>query len=102
MLVKDDQIFLSLSEQHNDERVKVAISHGMAQSLKLSIFEDEIEELIEQTKQYPIELAEKGTISLSRKAIFKQMGKLWLQKNEVNLHRYIIAVKKERDDHALD
>jgi len=89
--VKNDEIFLSKGEeQTDDERVKVALSHGLAQSIKLSVFEDEIDGLIEQTKQFPNELATHGQISLTRKEIFKKMGQLWLQKNEVNLHSDIL------------
>jgi len=89
--VKNDEIFLSKNEeQTDDERVKVALSHGLAQSIKLSVFEDEIDGLIEQTKQFPNELASHGQISLTRKEIFKKMGQLWLQKNEVNLHSDIL------------
>uniref|UniRef100_A0A6B2L9Y0 DUF155 domain-containing protein n=1 Tax=Arcella intermedia TaxID=1963864 RepID=A0A6B2L9Y0_9EUKA len=89
--VKNDEIFLSRNEeQEDDERVKVALSHGLAQSIKLSVFEDEIDDLIEETKQYPNELATDGKISLTRRDIFKKMGQLWLQKNEVNLHSDIL------------
>jgi len=89
--VKNDEIFLSRNEEQiDDERVKVALSHGLAQSIKLSVFEDDIDDLIEQTKQYPNELASQGNISLTRREIFKKMGQLWLQKNEVNLHSDIL------------
>jgi len=82
--------FLCLEEKDDDAKVKVAISHGIAQSIKLSVFEDEIDDLIDETKQYPLELASKGEISLTRVEIFKKMGELWLQKNEVNLHSDIL------------
>eukprot|EP01124_Arcella_intermedia_P023310 TRINITY_DN3682_c0_g3_i1.p1 TRINITY_DN3682_c0_g3~~TRINITY_DN3682_c0_g3_i1.p1 ORF type:complete len:405 (+),score=72.99 TRINITY_DN3682_c0_g3_i1:97-1215(+) len=88
--VKNDEFFLCQDDRDNDEKVKVAISHGIAQSIKLSVFEEEIDYLIEETRQYPEELASKGEISLTRVEIFKKMGDLWLQKNEVNLHSDIL------------
>lgn len=84
----DDQLFL----EDNDNLVKLAFSHGVAQSVKLATFEESIESLIEETKYLPVELAEKGKINLSPIQISKLIGKLFHHRTEVNLHSDILDV----------
>lgn len=43
---------------------KIGISHALAQSIKLTSFEDATEETINATKNIPIDLATKGKIGL--------------------------------------
>lgn len=69
---------------------KLAISFGLAQSVKLTIFEETIYKTIEDSKRLPQDLATKGKISMSRKAIAKKIGKLFLDKASVNLHSDIL------------
>eukprot|EP01124_Arcella_intermedia_P035496 TRINITY_DN9060_c0_g1_i1.p1 TRINITY_DN9060_c0_g1~~TRINITY_DN9060_c0_g1_i1.p1 ORF type:complete len:233 (+),score=50.54 TRINITY_DN9060_c0_g1_i1:1-699(+) len=89
--VKNDIIYLSQNGNDDENaKVKCAISMGIAQAIKLSVFEEDIDDLIKQTRQYPIELAREGSLSLSRVEIFQKMGQLWIQKNEVNLHSDIL------------
>ena len=70
----------------SDPLPKLAISHGIAQSMKLSAFERTIQQTIKNTKHIPENLAKKGKISLRRKEISQMMGKLFLEKSSVNLH----------------
>ncbi|WP_201456659.1 RMD1 family protein [Chlamydia sp. 17-3921] len=69
---------------------KLAISFGLAQSVKLTIFEETIYKTIEDSKRLPQDLALKGKISMPRKAIAKKIGKLFLDKATVNLHSDIL------------
>lgn len=84
--IDEDEIFL-----HNRSTLtKLAISHGIAQSVKLSTFEEVIQKTIEHTKKLPLALANKGKIPLSRKEISKKMGEIFVERNSINLHSEIL------------
>ncbi|KXZ47696.1 hypothetical protein GPECTOR_33g578 [Gonium pectorale] len=60
----------------NDHRVKMAISHALAQSSKLAVYEERMVGLVEEVRHVPAEMAERGCISLSRRGMAKLMGKV--------------------------
>lgn len=74
----------------NDPLLKLSLSYGLSQSVKLSAFEQEIDETIKDTRHFPAELAAKGKIALSRKKISQYIGKLFAQKNSINLDAYVL------------
>lgn len=74
----------------NDPKTKLAISYGLAQSIKLTLFEEQVEKTIADMKAYPEEMFRKGSISLSRKEIAQKMGQLMMQRNSINLHSEIL------------
>ncbi len=86
--IVEDEITL----QDKDVLTKLAISHGLAQSVKLTIFEALIQETITQTKYLPKELAGSGKISLSRKEMSKKMGEIFINRNFINLHADILDI----------
>lgn len=65
---------------------KIAISHSVAQNLKLNQFENKVQSTIEANSSIPAHLAQKGDIPLSRKEIAKTVGELFLVKSQINLH----------------
>lgn len=69
-----------------DAQVKLAISHGLAQSIKLEAFEEAIKGAIKKNDYLPEEIASRGVISLSRRAIFKRMGEIFLARSSINLN----------------
>src|SRR5579863_4342188 len=82
MKIEEDEISL-----HNKSTLtKLAVSHGIAQSVKLSTFEELIQKTIDHTKQLPTDLAQKGKIPLSRKEISQKMGEIFIERNFINLH----------------
>ena len=86
--IEEDEIFL-----HNKSTLtKLAISHGIAQSVKLSTFEELIQKTIDHTKTLPLDLARNGKISLSRNAISKKMGEIFIERNFINLHSEILDI----------
>jgi uncharacterized Rmd1/YagE family protein len=88
MNIEEDEIVL-----HNKSILtKLAVSHGIAQSIKLTIFEDLIQQTIGLTKDLPADLASKGKISLSKKGISKKMGELFMRRSFINLHLEILDV----------
>ncbi len=81
-----DTIYLS---EENEEEM-LAISHGIAQSLKLSVFEESIQNTIEDTKYLPESLAKTGKIMLTRRETAKLRGKLFLEKSNIHLHSELL------------
>lgn len=69
---------------------KLAFSHGLAQSVKLAVFEKLIESRILQSRNVPENLAKEGHIPMSRKQLAKMMGKLIVDRNSINLHTDIL------------
>jgi uncharacterized Rmd1/YagE family protein len=69
---------------------KLAISYGVAQSVKLTVFENTIRSTIENTRSLPENLFHKGKISLSRSEIRKKSGELFLERSSINLHSDIL------------
>ncbi|HLB52700.1 MAG TPA: RMD1 family protein, partial [Chlamydiales bacterium] len=70
MRIEEDEIAL----QKKDPFIKLAVSYAIAQSLKLTVFEETIAKTVEETKHLPTNLAQKGKISLSRRETSKKMG----------------------------
>ncbi len=83
---EEDRIIL----QSEDPLLKLSLSYGLSQSAKLSAFEHEVDKTIQETRHLPAELAEKGKISLSRKKISQYIGKLFSQKNLINLESFAL------------
>ncbi len=69
---------------------KIAISHGLAQAVKLTTFEISIQQTISKTYQLPEKLAATGRIPLSRREISKLRGELFIVRSSVNLHTDIL------------
>mgnify|MGYP003574911262 CR=1 FL=1 len=70
----------------NDTKIKLAISYGLAQSIKLESFEEAIQHAIHKNSSLPEEIATRGTISLSRRAIFKRTGEIFIARSSINLN----------------
>ncbi|MGD9168901.1 MAG: RMD1 family protein [Candidatus Thiodiazotropha sp.] len=64
----------------------LAVSHGLAQSSILAVFENQAIQTIEENTAIPSSLAENGTIRISRKTIGKMRGRLFLVESDINLH----------------
>jgi uncharacterized Rmd1/YagE family protein len=77
---------ISIEEDEIDNiQLKLAISYGLAQSVKLESYEESIQRTISANRHIPRELARSGRISLSRKAISKHIGEIFLERSSVNL-----------------
>ncbi|MDQ8038836.1 MAG: RMD1 family protein [Rickettsiella sp.] len=79
-----DVISIEKTEIDNIQ-LKLAISYGLAQSIKLEFYEESIQKTIRANSHFPRELAQDGKISLSRKAISKRIGEIFLTRSSVNL-----------------
>lgn len=72
--------------QSGEPMLLLALSHAMAQSIKLSQFEANAIKTIESTRHLPQSLAREGKIKLGRLAIAKIRGQLFLTKSDIILN----------------
>jgi len=84
--IRSDHITLNSS----DIMVKLAVSHGLAQSCKLSELEAYAETTIESTAYIPRNMAKAGSTQLGRKAISRMRGQLFLVESEILLHHALL------------
>lgn len=69
-----------------DSQIKLAISYGLVQSIKLEAFEEQIQDAIKKNSSLPEEIAVRGSISLSRRSIFKRIGEIFIARSSINLN----------------
>lgn len=86
-LVFEDCINL---QDAKDELVLVAISHAIAQSLRLTMFEESILENIEKIQFIPSSLAEHGKIKEPKKKISQLQGTLYLLKGKFSFEHSVL------------
>lgn len=85
-LVFEDTINL----QGNDDLAMVALSHSIAQSLRLTEFEELILDSIQKVRHIPDNLAQFGKIHESKNKISKMRGHLYVLKGKVNFEHSIL------------
>jgi uncharacterized Rmd1/YagE family protein len=73
-------------------QLKLAISYGLAQSIKLEYYEALIQRTIQSNRHIPSELAKHGKIRMSRTAISKRIGEIFMQRSYVNLNSEFLDV----------
>lgn len=82
MRIHEDHIYL-----HSEDMLeKLAVSHGIAQSLKLSELESYAWETIDAVSHIPHNIAESGRSRLTRREIAKIRGKLFIADMDINLN----------------
>ncbi|KAF8438271.1 hypothetical protein BGX38DRAFT_1210425 [Terfezia claveryi] len=81
--------FITLKDGRN-YMVKVAISHAIAQSVKISLFEDLVENTIEETKGIPQEIATTGKVRMGRRTIMMHIGELFILRININLQGSVL------------
>ncbi|CAN0250453.1 unnamed protein product, partial [Ectocarpus sp. 8 AP-2014] len=84
--LKNDEITLDTQ----DPAEKLAYSCSLAQSAKLFVFEERLDNIIEITAKYPQVLAATGKIPLTEVQIGRLVGRVLCEQNEVNLHSDIL------------
>ncbi|MGB5397907.1 MAG: RMD1 family protein [Gammaproteobacteria bacterium] len=82
MRINQDKITLS----EDDLLTRLAVSHALAQSLKLNEYESHAQVTIQNYSGLPRALAETGKIALSRHEIAKIRGRLFSTKSDIILH----------------
>lgn len=71
---------------NKDELLRLSISHGLAQSIKLNQYEERAQGTIARYGYLPKALAETGKIKLGRRALAKIRGHLFSTKSDIFLH----------------
>lgn len=94
--IEEDEIILP----EKDVTTKLAFSHGLAQSVKLAVFEQTIQKTIHLTRELPELLALQGNIKLSRKDIRRMMGRLFIDRSSINLHQELLDTPEFFWEHA--
>lgn len=80
--------------EKDNAQVKLALSIGLAQSVKLQAFESVVMQNVRSNRDLPGELANSGKISLSRKNLSQRMGKIFIVRTMVNLNSEFLTVPK--------
>lgn len=70
---------------------QLSVSHAIAQSTKLSVYESVMQESLALTASFPKELAMTGELKLSRKGALKITGRIFRLRMEVNLSSGILG-----------
>ncbi|KAJ1621609.1 hypothetical protein T492DRAFT_1068467 [Pavlovales sp. CCMP2436] len=69
---------------------KLAISFGLAQSVKLSALEEQLDETVSDVRHIPEEMSRNGRVRFSEREVSKLTGRLFLFRSEVNLYSDIL------------
>ncbi len=72
--------------------IKLTLSHGFAQSVKLTLFEDIMANTLNESQKVPDELAIHGDISFTKNQIAKTCGRLYDVKMKVNLVSSVLDI----------
>ncbi|KAI5787339.1 hypothetical protein FPQ18DRAFT_263080 [Pyronema domesticum] len=81
--------FITLRDNRN-YMIKLSISHAIAQSVKISLFEDLMNTAIDETKMIPDDIAQTGKVGISRKEVMKHIGELFILRININLQGSVL------------
>ena len=73
-----------------DHMVKLTISHAIAQSTKLSSFEQQMANQMAEAQHVPRRLALTGTLGMSRKQVLRILGAMYRSRVDVNLSSNVL------------
>jgi len=75
-----------------DHMIKLAMSHAIAQSTKLSFFEERMERTMLEAQYVPQRLALTGRLGMKREEVVKILGRLFTSRVDVNLSSNVLDV----------
>jgi uncharacterized Rmd1/YagE family protein len=88
-LVERPRVFNDMiTLRSGDHMIKLAMSHAIAQSTKLSFFEEKMSQTMLDAQHVPKHLALSGKLGLDRKEIVKILGRLFKSRVDVNLCKF--------------
>ncbi|KAL9947383.1 hypothetical protein D7B24_009049 [Verticillium nonalfalfae] len=76
----------------SDHMIKLSISHAIAQSTKLCLFEERMSETMLDAQHVPKRLALTGELNMTRTEILKILGRLFKSRVDINLSSNILDV----------
>lgn len=68
-----------------DHMIKLAMSHAIAQSTKLSFFEERMARTMQEAQHVPRRLALTGKLGMKREEVVRILGRLFMSRVDVNL-----------------
>ena len=74
-----------------DHMIKLTMSHAIAQSTKLSFFEQKMADQMEDAKDVPRRLALTGELGMKREEVTKILGRIFKSRVDVNLCKHPIS-----------
>lgn len=86
--IKNDHISLNRDEP----MIRLALSHGLAQSTKLAHFEFQVQNTINDTAYIPKNIADTGKSKLSAKELAQLRGRLFISKSNIMLNYDLLDV----------
>ncbi|EQL32158.1 hypothetical protein BDFG_05639 [Blastomyces dermatitidis ATCC 26199] len=89
---EEKDVLADLAFASGGHMIKLAISHGIAQSTKLSFFEEVMARQMAEAKDVPRRLALTGHLGMKREEVFRILGKLFRSRVEVNLSSNMLDV----------
>jgi uncharacterized Rmd1/YagE family protein len=75
-----------------DHMIKLAMSHAISQSTKLSFFEERMEQTMHEAQYVPRRLALTGRLGMKREEVVKILGRLFMSRVDVNLSSNVLDV----------
>lgn len=81
--------FISLRDDSN-YMTKLSISYAVSQSVKISLFEELVDNTIEDTQEIPKQISETGKVEMTKDEIMKSIGELFILRININLHGAIL------------
>ncbi|KAJ1448291.1 hypothetical protein M885DRAFT_450396 [Pelagophyceae sp. CCMP2097] len=84
--VKNDLVRLAT----DDALELISLSYAIAQSAKLFVWEARVDATIRDVKNIPERLADHGVTDLTEQQISKMIGKVFIERTQVNLHTDIL------------
>lgn len=79
-----------ISLESTDPLIKLSLSYGLSQSVRLTVFENSADRTIEANKSIPKEMMRTGKISFSKRNVAQKIGELFAERNSINLHSTIL------------
>lgn len=81
--------FITLRDDSN-HMLKLSISYAISQSVKISLFEELVDNTIEDTQDIPQQISQTGKVEMTREEIMKSIGELFILRININLHGSIL------------
>ena len=73
-----------------DHMIKLAMSHAIAQSTKLSFFEERMARTMQEAQHVPRRLALTGKLGMKREEVVGILGRLFMSRVDVNLCKFTV------------
>lgn len=81
--------FITLRDDSNF-MIKLSVSYAISQSVKISLFEELVDNTIEDTQDIPQQISQTGKVKMTREEIMKSIGELFILRININLHGSIL------------